>query len=155
MPRGRYPARLRDLLGVTVAEHLPLAGPAVVRMDGADHPVEIWSELLVPDPDTEVLARYAGGDLDGAPAVTRHGSVFYASAPLPPLAARALVARAAGRPASGRCCRTRRRDSRRSVVATPCSCSTTPTTRSEARVGRRPVRVGPRDAVVVPADGDD
>ena len=80
VPTGRYPARLRDLLGVTVAEHLPLAAPAAVRLDGADHEVEGWSERLVPDPGTEVLGRYAGGDLDGAAAVTRHGRVFYASA---------------------------------------------------------------------------
>ena len=155
VPRGRYPARLRDLLGVTVAEHLPLAGPAVVRMDGADHPVEIWSELLVPDPDTEVLARYAGGDLDGAPAVTRRGSVFYASAPLPPPAARALVARAAahagvrpvlpdGPPGLEA---VRRGDTLFLLNHTDDAL--------EVRVGRRPVRVGPRDAVVVPADGDD
>ena len=32
VPPGPYPGRLRDLLGVTVAEHLPLAGAAVVRL---------------------------------------------------------------------------------------------------------------------------
>ena len=96
VPAGRYPARLRDLLGVTVAEHLPLAGTAVVRLYGTDHEVSTWSERLVPDEDTEVLGTYAGGDLDGAPAVTRRGRVFYASAPLPPSAARALTAAAAG-----------------------------------------------------------
>jgi beta-galactosidase len=96
VPPGPYPGRLRDLLGVTVAEHLPLAGPAVVRLDDADHVVTRWSEELVPDPGTEVLGRYVGGDLDGGPAVTRHDRVFYASAPLPPAAARAVLARAAG-----------------------------------------------------------
>jgi beta-galactosidase len=146
---------LRDLLGVTVAEHLPLAGAAVVRMDGADHAVEVWSERLVPDPETEVLARYAGGDLDGAPAITRHGSVFYASAPLPPLAARALVARAAGQAGA-----------RPVLPGAPPGLEAVRRGGSlfllnhtddplEARVGRRPLRVGPRDAVVVPADGDD
>ena len=155
VPPGRYPARLRDLLGVTVAEHLPLAGPAVVQLDGADHAVEVWSERIVPDPDTEVLARYAGGDLDGEPAVTRHGSVFYASAPLPPAAARALVARAAGhagvRPVLP--------DAppgleavRRGGTLFLLNHTDDPL---EARVGRRPVRVGPRDAVLLPADGDD
>ena len=154
VPPGRYPARLRDLLGVTVAEHLPLAGPAVVRMDGADHAVEVWSERLVPDPDTEVLARYAGGDLDGAPAVTRHGGVFYASAPLPPLAARALVARAAGRagvrpvlPGTPPGLEAVRRGGTLFVL----NHTDDPV---EVGVGRGPVLVGPRDAVVVPADGD-
>ena len=76
---------LRDLLGVTVAEHLPLAGPAVVRT-GRRRPRGrgVVRAAACRTPDTEVLARYAGGDLDGAPAVTRHGGVFYASAPLPP-----------------------------------------------------------------------
>jgi len=155
VPRGDYPARLRDLLGVTVAEHLPLARSAVVRMDGADHAVEVWSERLVPDPDTEVLARYAGGDLDGAPAVTRHGSVFYASTPLPPAAARALLARAAGH-----------------AGVAPVLPGAPPGLEAvhrggtlfllnhtddalEVRVGRRPFRIGPRDAAIVPADGDD
>jgi beta-galactosidase len=154
VPPGRYPARLRDLLGVTVAEHLPLAGPAVVRMDGADHAVEVWSERLVPDQDTEVLARYAGGDLDGAPAVTRHGGVFYASAPLPPLAARALVARAAGRagvrpvlPGTPPGLEAVRRGGTLFLL----NHTDDPV---EVGVGRRPVLVGPRDAVVVPADGD-
>jgi beta-galactosidase len=95
VPPGPYPGRLRDLLGVTVAEHRPLAGPAAVRLDGTEHAVTEWSEELVPDPGTQVLARYAGGDLDGRPAVTRHRRVFYASAPLPPAAARALLVRAA------------------------------------------------------------
>jgi beta-galactosidase len=155
VPRGRYPARLRDLLGVTVAEHLPLAGPAMVRMDGADHAVEVWSERLEPDPDTEVLARYAGGDLDGAPAITRRGGVFYASAPLPPLAARALVARAAGQagvrpvlPGAPPGLEAVRRGGALFLL----NHTDEPL---EVEVGRRPVLVGPRDAVVVPADGDD
>jgi beta-galactosidase len=155
VPPGRYPARLRDLLGATVAEHLPLAGPAVVRMDGADHAVEVWSERLVPDPDTEVLARYAGGDLDGEPAVTRHGSVFYASAPLPPVAARALVARAAGHagvgpvlPGAPPGLEAVRRGGTLFLLNHSDG-------QLEVRVGRRPVRVGPRDAAMLPADGDD
>ena len=155
VPRGRYPARLRDLLGGTVAEHLPLAGPAVVRMDGADHVVEVWSERLEPDPDTEVLARYAGGDLDGAPAVTRHGGVFYASAALPPIAARALVGHAAAQagvrpvlPAAPPGLEAVRRGGTLFLL----NHTDDPL---EVGVGRRPVLVGPRDVVVVPADGDD
>jgi beta-galactosidase len=95
VPPGAYPGRLRDLLGVTVADHLPLAAPTVVDFDGTGHEVALWSEALVPDAGTEVLGTYRGGDLDGRPAITRHGTVFYASAPLPPAAARALLVRAA------------------------------------------------------------
>jgi beta-galactosidase len=153
VPPGRYPARLRDLLGVTVAEHLPLAAPATVRMDGTDHPVEVWSERLVPDPDTEVLARYAGGDLDGAPAVTRHGGVFYASAALPPAAARTLLARAAeragvrpvlpGLPPGVEA--VRRGDLLFVLNHTDLAV--------DVVVVDRPVRVGPRDVLVRPARG--
>jgi beta-galactosidase len=57
--------------------------------------VTLWSEALVSDPGTEVLGTYRGGDLDGRPGITRRDRVFYASAPLPPAAARALLARAA------------------------------------------------------------
>jgi beta-galactosidase len=124
-------------------------------MDGADHAVEVWSERLVPDPDTEVLAWYAGGDLDGAPAVTRHGSVFYASAPLPLAAARALVARAAGQagvrpvlPGAPPGLEAIRRGETLFLL----NHTDDPV---EVRVGRRPVRVGPRDVVLLPADGDD
>lgn len=95
VPAGRYPARLRDLLGVTVAEHLPLAAPAAVELAGARHEVEVWSERLVPDDGTEVLGRYAGGELAGEPAVTRHGPVFYVASPLPPAGTRAVLDRAA------------------------------------------------------------
>jgi beta-galactosidase len=91
VPPGPYPGRLRDLLGVTVAEHLPLAAPTTVTLDGAGHEVALWSERLAPDPGTEVLGTYP----DGGAAVTRSGRVYYASAPLPPAAARALVERAA------------------------------------------------------------
>jgi beta-galactosidase len=95
VPVGRYPGRLRDLLGVTVAEHLPLAAPATVELDGAGHEVEVWSERLVPDAGTEVLGRYSGGELAGEPAVTRHGRVFYVASPLPPAGVRAVLDRAA------------------------------------------------------------
>ena len=115
--------RLRDLLGVTVAEHLPLAAPATVRMDGADHPVEVWSERLVPDPDTEVLGpvrrrrpgRRAGGD----PARRRVLRLGAAAARRRPAAAG--PGGRAGRGAPG-AARAARRGSRRSAAATCCSC---------------------------------
>ncbi len=150
---GPYPARLRDLLGVTVAEHLPLAAPAAVRLDGVDHEVEVWSERLVPDPGTEVIGRYTGGDLDGAAAVTRHGRVFYASAPLPPAAARALLARAAavagvepvlpGLPAGVEAVR-------RAGVLTVINHTDDPV---EVPMPGGPIRVAARDAVMLPGGG--
>ena len=102
-----------------------------------------------------MLARYAGGDLDGAPAVTRHGSVFYASAPLPPAVARALVTRAAGRagvrpvlPGAPPGLEAVRRGETLFLL----NHTDDPV---EVQVGRRPIRVDPRDVAVLPADGDD
>ncbi|HST65862.1 MAG TPA: beta-galactosidase [Mycobacteriales bacterium] len=153
VPPGPYPGRLRDLLGVTVADHLPLAAPTVVRLDGAEHPVALWSEALEPDAGTEVLGTYVGGDLDGRPAVTRHGTVFYASAPLPPAAARALVARAAGLagvepvlaglPADVEAVR-------RGPALFLLNHGDEPV---EVAVGTARIRVGPRDVTVLPEDG--
>ena len=153
VPPGPYPGRLRDLLGVTVADHLPPAAPVVVDFDGAGHEVALWSEALVPDPGTEVLGTYRGGDLDGRPAITRHGTVFYASAPLPPAAARALVARAAalagvepvlaGLPAEVEAVR-------RGPLLFLLNHGDDP---AEITVGTARIRVGPRDVTVVPDGG--
>jgi beta-galactosidase len=147
VPRGAYPARLRDLLGVTVAEHLPLAGPAA----GADGRRGPRGRGLVRAARARPGHRGAGpvrraATSTGAPAVTRHGSVFYASAPLPP-ARRPRAGRPRGRAGPGvRPVLPEAPPGLEAVrAAQPCSCSTTPTTRSEVRVGRRPVRVGPRD----------
>jgi beta-galactosidase len=99
VPPGRYPARLRDLLGVTVVDPVPLAlGEWVaVELGGERHEVELWTERLAPDPGTEVLGTYAGGDLTGLPAVTRRGSVYYVSATLPPAGVRAVLGDALAR----------------------------------------------------------
>ncbi|WP_214412453.1 beta-galactosidase [Sphaerisporangium fuscum] len=81
---GGYPGAFRDLLGVRVDEFLPLAGPVPIRFedDGAEASGTVWSERVEPR-GAEVLARYAGGDLDRLPAVTEHthgaGRAFYVS----------------------------------------------------------------------------
>jgi len=151
VPPGPYPARLRDLLGVTVLDQLPLAAPTGVELAGERHEVAVWSERLRPDPDTEVLGRYTGGYLDGEPAVTRHGRVFYCSAPLPPAGARALLATAAaaagvspalpGRPDGVEAVR-------RGRLVFVINHTDEPV---DVAVGDTVVRVGPRDAVVRPA----
>ncbi|QLD12420.1 beta-galactosidase [Microbacterium oleivorans] len=83
---GGYPGALRDLLGVTVEEFVPLLpGETGALSSGAV--VRDWSERISRvEPDVEVVAAYRGGDLDGAPAITRRrvgvngGSATYVSA---------------------------------------------------------------------------
>jgi beta-galactosidase len=96
---GGYPGALRGLLGVTVTEPVPLAAPVTVRLGGSEHAVDTWAERVVAGGGTEVLGRYAGGDLDGQPAVTRHGRVLYAASPLPPAGVAAVLAAAGVAPA--------------------------------------------------------
>ena len=109
---GGYPAPLGDLLGLTVTDVAPLPDPggstgdgggpdggAAVRFeDGTVHPVRMWTEQVVVEPGTEVLASYSGGDLAGSPAVTRHaygtGTAYYVSTALPPAGVRAVLDRA-------------------------------------------------------------
>src|SRR5699024_6444334 len=78
------PGRLRELLGVRVEEMRPLVeGDEVALNTGAT--VTEWTELLEVT-DAEVLARYAHGELQGLPAVTRAargaGHAVYLSARL-------------------------------------------------------------------------
>jgi len=81
---GGYPGALREVLGVTVEEFVPLLpGETTALSSGAV--VDEWSERISRvEPDVEVLAAYDGGDLDGAPAITRRrvgaGSATYVSA---------------------------------------------------------------------------
>ncbi|GAA4772243.1 beta-galactosidase [Microbacterium gilvum] len=80
---GGYPGAFRDLLGVRVEEFRPLyEGEAIALDSGVD--ATLWSEPVdVVDPAVEVIARYAGSDLDGGAAVTRRavgeGSASYVS----------------------------------------------------------------------------
>ncbi|WP_433527892.1 beta-galactosidase [Micromonospora sp. CA-263727] len=78
---GGYPGALRDLLGVRAEEfhplaegdHIPLAGGGTGR---------IWAETLHLA-GADAVTSYAGGILDGRPAVTRHrwgaGTTWYVS----------------------------------------------------------------------------
>ncbi len=81
---GGAPGPLSDLLGVEVDEPWPLTRSdrlEVVMPSGAAGRPRIWAEWLQPDPATDTLATFAGGALDGRPAVTRHrvgrGAAYY------------------------------------------------------------------------------
>ncbi|TDQ50778.1 beta-galactosidase [Actinorugispora endophytica] len=98
---GGYAGALRGLLGVRVEEFHPLdgGGAAVAGADGAfTGRARRWSEH-VRLAGAEAVARYAGGPLDGLPAVTRAaygaGSAWYVSADLDDDALAAVLAAAA------------------------------------------------------------
>ena len=91
---GGYPGALRDLLGLRVEEFHPPAGPvAIVPAADGDRWIpatatgDRWTETVHLS-GASVLARYAGGVLDGRPAVTRHavgdGTATYVSTRLDP-----------------------------------------------------------------------
>ncbi len=78
---GGHPGALRDVLGVTVEEFLPLRSDERVALDdGAIG--EVWAEQLVLE-GAEAVRHYADGPAAGAPAVTRHrygsGTAWYIS----------------------------------------------------------------------------
>lgn len=82
---GGYPGALRDLLGITVEEFVPLLDGAPVSLaSGAVAPG--WTERIARvEADVDVLDTYADGDLAGQAAVTRRrndagGSATYVSA---------------------------------------------------------------------------
>jgi len=77
---GGYPGAWRDLLGVRVEEFWALQqGERVGLDDGSSG--ELWSELVRALPGTDVRLRFAGGPLDGVPALTRRavgaGAAWY------------------------------------------------------------------------------
>jgi beta-galactosidase len=90
---GGYLGALREVLGVRIEEFAPPADPSVsggavptLTIEGlAAGTAEEWGEVVRVD-DAEVLATFAGGMLDGLPAITRRrdgGSAWYvATAPL-------------------------------------------------------------------------
>ncbi|GAB7190727.1 beta-galactosidase [Kineococcus sp. NUM-3379] len=94
---GRFPASLRDLLGASGEEWVPLAGASrVTSADLGDFDVHTWAERLRSD-GADVLAAHTGGDLDGVPALTHRavgrGSAWYASVLLPPAVLERVLAR--------------------------------------------------------------
>ncbi|WP_062201342.1 beta-galactosidase [Demequina salsinemoris] len=85
---GGFMAPLKDALGVTCDEYLPLregGSAAVVMDDGTELRFTAWAEDLKLS-GAEVVATYAGGPADGAPAITRNargeGHAWYLSAML-------------------------------------------------------------------------
>jgi beta-galactosidase len=81
VPDGAYPGVLRDVLGVTVEEFLPLrAGERVGLCDGSA--ADVWAEDVHLAGAATVLS-YVDGPAAGGPAVTRHargrGAAWYIS----------------------------------------------------------------------------
>ncbi|GAA3762324.1 beta-galactosidase [Salinactinospora qingdaonensis] len=78
---GGYPGALRDLLGIRTTELRPLGQDEWVDLDDGTRGTQ-WSETVELH-GAEAVLRYAGGPLDGGPAVTRHpvgaGQAWYVS----------------------------------------------------------------------------
>jgi beta-galactosidase len=66
---GGYPGAFRDVLGVRVEEFFPLPEGGTVTLSNGGTGL-VWSELAR-STGAEVVASYAGGVLDGGPAITR------------------------------------------------------------------------------------
>ena len=87
---GGAPGPLRELLGVEVDEHWPRPDGTIERVefDGAGFGNPNWGEWLDTHEGTEVVGRYASGELAGRAAVTRRphgdGHAWYTSAVLEP-----------------------------------------------------------------------
>ena len=80
---GGYPAPFADMLGLRVADWLPLADgehAEVVFADGGKGHGDLWTELIETS-GAKALASFAGGRLDRLAAVTRHelgsGTAYY------------------------------------------------------------------------------
>ncbi|MBL1101767.1 beta-galactosidase [Streptomyces coffeae] len=74
---GGAPGPLRGLLGVRVEEPWPIPDGITQALDDGTQ-ATLWSEWITLD-GAQPLVRYAGGPLDGRPAVTRHGRATYVS----------------------------------------------------------------------------
>ncbi|AVT30750.1 beta-galactosidase [Plantactinospora sp. BC1] len=89
---GGYPGALRDLLGLTVEEFLPLRSGETLRLGPATGDAsetgaapltgDVWAEAVLPH-GAEPVLRYLDGPAAGGPAVTRHslgaGHAWYVS----------------------------------------------------------------------------
>lgn len=77
---GGYPGAFRELLGVRTEEFWALQPGEMVALDDGSTGT-VWSERLRAVDGTDVVRRFAGGALDGDPAVTRRttsrGSAWY------------------------------------------------------------------------------
>ena len=87
---GGAPGPLRELLGVEIDEHWPIADGTAVAASMSDWQLTAlsWSEWLEAAPGVEVRGRYDSGVLAGRPALTRNpvgsGAAWYVSAMLTP-----------------------------------------------------------------------
>ena len=83
---GGFPGPLRTVLGVRVEQHHPLPPGSHAALSSGGVGTH-WTELIRLD-GAEAVDRYAGGDLAGEPAVTRHqlgaGQAWYVSTRLDP-----------------------------------------------------------------------
>ncbi|MEN3613795.1 beta-galactosidase [Plantactinospora sp. ZYX-F-223] len=97
--QGGYPAPLRDVLGLRVDEFWPLPADGTVALEfGArQHTGTVWSEWVELE-GAEAVATFAGGELAGRPAVTRHrygaGVAWYLATRPEPVMMRAVLDRA-------------------------------------------------------------
>jgi beta-galactosidase len=93
---GGYPGAFAELLGVRVEEFHPVLDEVALASGGRGR---IWSED-VHAVSAEVVDRYAGGVLDGKPAITRRrvgaGTAWYISTELDDDTAANLVSRLVG-----------------------------------------------------------
>ena len=74
-PMQPMPGLLRELTGTTVEEYTfrsPAEDVAEAEWDGRKVHVDCFMESLLPDKDTEVLARYTTSYLKGEPVLTEH-----------------------------------------------------------------------------------
>lgn len=94
---GGYPGVLRDLLGLTVGEFLPLAEGREVALDGGGTG-RIWAEEIALR-GAEAKHRFAEGPAAGGPAVTRHrveeGTAWYVATTPDPATLREILRAAA------------------------------------------------------------
>ncbi|HTJ65895.1 MAG TPA: beta-galactosidase [Actinospica sp.] len=96
---GGYPGVLRDLLGLTVGEFLPLRADEHPALDaGEDAHGTIWSEEITLH-GAETVHSFTQGPAAGGPAVTRHqvedGTVWYVSTAPDPATLREILRNAA------------------------------------------------------------
>ncbi len=82
---GGYVAPLRDVLGLTVEEFLPLRAGEATRVtwrDGTELTADVWQDGIALA-GADVVARYVDGPAAGGPAITRHrlgaGTAWYVS----------------------------------------------------------------------------
>lgn len=76
---------LAQTLGIRVEEFHPLRAGEAVEVDWVDSPgsfaSDVWTERVLPEPGTEVIARFRDGPVPGGPAITRRhrgrGSCWY------------------------------------------------------------------------------